>query len=215
VSANPRGPPVSPPRSIEPFLLVRFVRDYAGPHGKPFRDAAAEHFGVSGRTVERELPRLASLGVLVEETLPGRGAPKRYSVHPGVKDRKWRGAAPRRTIFERAARRRDVGTDDPAEVERWFRAGVLAICHRCGRATVVQTYEPTPDCPEWVRGGHGPMLRAPGFPAESEPRDPEGLVPSHRRATRVEVGEAELARNVAETWRGVEERLAERASDPS
>jgi hypothetical protein len=203
---------VSPPRSIEPFLLVRFVRDYAGPHGKPFRDAAAEHFGVSGRTVERELPRLASLGVLVEETLPGRGAPKRYSVHPDVKDRKWRGAAPRRTIFERAARRRDVGTDDPAEVERWFRAGVLAICHRCGAAPVVQRYEPTPDCPEWR---HGPMLRAAGFPVEPEPPDPSRATPWHRRMAKPEPTRAEVARNVEENWRLVEERLAKRSRDPS
>jgi len=51
----------------------------ASPAG-PFRQAMAAHFGVSDKTVKRELPRLVAAGLLEEETLPGRGAPKAYRV---------------------------------------------------------------------------------------------------------------------------------------
>jgi hypothetical protein len=191
---------VSRPRKIDPVAAVRFVESYDGAHGKPFRDAAAAHFGVSGRTVERELPRLVRDGFLAEEALSGKGGPKAYRAggRPLVTASGFRRTADSRpSVWELAARRPDVGTDDPAEVERFFRAGVLAICHRCGAAPVVQRYEPTPDCPEFR---HGPMLRADGFPVELPPRpEPEP-----------EATQAEIERNAEKlaAW------LSERASDP-
>jgi hypothetical protein len=59
-------------------FLARFVDGYVGEPGAPFRHAVADHFAVSLRTVESDLPRAVEHGALTAEVLPRRGAPKAY-----------------------------------------------------------------------------------------------------------------------------------------
>jgi hypothetical protein len=125
------------PRSIDPFLAVRFVSEYRGEPGRPFRQAMAAHFGVSDKTVKRELPRLVAAGLLEEETLPGRGAPKAYRVPEQVLVR---ANGFRRGLVDgggQQARRRPVIDDLGPEFRRCFDMGIAAWCPSCGRGEPV------------------------------------------------------------------------------
>lgn len=130
-------------RKIKPASAARFVSEYDGPWGKTFRLAMADHFGVSEKTVKRELPWLVEKGLLIEETLSGRGAPKAYHVSAGQKGfRKGathvthRNGTGRKTYAQRSAEavmlaerepdrppssRRRVSDVDDATVRRWGR----------------------------------------------------------------------------------------------
>lgn len=180
---------MSRPRKIDPFLLVRFVRDYDGEPGRAFREAVAREFGVDARTVERELPRHVAAGTLEETILPGRGAPKAYRVPEGLELGRWRrgalggldGLGRRKTTGEEvAAAELGLSIED---FRRGFRAGIVAYCPRCGRydAHLHPDIE-TPDCPSCRvsdRAEDGsvtyrarPMLRGDGFPVKDEPTPP-------------------------------------------
>lgn len=176
---------VSRPVSIDPLLLVRFVRSYEGAWGGPFLLALREQFACSEKTAKRTLARAVDGGYL--ESFPDEGHRQRlgYRVPAEVKPGRWRTAAMTRADPSRSKK---TGIFLAAELVgatyeeylRFFREGVTAFCPRCGRSQALQRDEATPDCPscrtadrsedgETVRYVPLPMVRGVGFPEEPMP----------------------------------------------
>jgi hypothetical protein len=175
---------VSRPLSIDPFLLIRFVRSYEGAWGGPFLLALREQFACSEKTAKRTLARAVDAGYL--ESFPDEGHRQRlgYRVPAEVKPGRWRTAAMTRPDPRRSKK---TGIFLAAELVgatyedylHFFREGVTAFCPSCGRSQALQRDDETPDCPTCrvpdrredgtVRYRARPMVRGDGFPEEPAP----------------------------------------------
>jgi hypothetical protein len=133
------------PRALRTLSLLRFVDSFDG-FGRELRSEISKTFDVSMRTVESELLRLVEKGFLIEETLPGRGGPKRYHVAEEMRQRMvekrfvtlsemstW-GDVP--VVKDRYARLLDYiaeteGENYASTFDQLFRDGKAAYCDAC------------------------------------------------------------------------------------